>query len=99
MSDRFDILDQALLELAIKYPATLESLKKHHMSYLSCVKEELENHYKLFDDIYIKSRNYFPVFEKNLLKLENIKQNCESYIEEIERLIEERELRKGQTPS
>ena len=85
----FHNIDQALLELAINNSDRLYSLKKRYLEFIEIVDRKLKNQYSYFDQIYLQSRNSFPVFEKDLLELENIKINSENIIKKIEKILQE----------
>ena len=85
----FHNIDQALLELAINNSDSLYSLKKRHLEFIEIVDRKLKNQYSNFDQIYLQTRDSFPVFEKDLLDLENIKINSENIIKKIEKILKE----------
>ena len=50
---------------------------------------KLKKQYSNFDQIYLQTRDSYPVFEKDLLDLENIKTNSENIVKEIENFLKE----------
>ena len=85
----FDSIDQALLKLALNDPKRLEALKRTQLEFIEIVAKNLKEQYSTFDQIYLQSRDSFPVFEKDLLDLENIKANSENIIKEIENFLKD----------
>ena len=87
--NHFSAIDLALIELAKNHPERLEALKRHHLEFIEEIDRKLNVYYTCFDQVYIKSVDEFPNFEKDLLDLENIKITSENKVKEIERIIRE----------
>ena len=83
-------IDQSLLELAINSKESLTSLKNRQLEIIEEIDQKLKVQYYHFDQLYLKTREIYPYFEKDLLDLETIKLNTERIIKEIDKALVEK---------